>query len=123
VLAIQPLLDIFFDPKAVSIELAINDSKGQPLVQHEVVIRPTLMNLQNNQLAVQRTDAKGHVKVQLRTGEYTAVALNGETLSEARFEITTTRGQCPRSAPTCIFASPRPSHPMKPVVLQLLPPT
>jgi hypothetical protein len=115
-----PIIDTVGDPNAVLIELVINDSNGRPLAQHDVVIRPTLMTLQNNQISVQRTDAKGGVKIHLRIGEYTAAALNGETPTESRFEITTTKGQCSARTPTCIVAPPRSSHRLKPVALQLL---
>jgi hypothetical protein len=115
-----PIIDKVGDPRAVSIELAINDSNGEPLAQHDIVIRPTLMTLQNNQLYVQRTDAKGHMNIRLRKGEYTAAALNGETPTEARFEIATTKAQCSGSTRTCILASPRSSHRLRPVALQLL---
>lgn len=120
VLAIQPLIDIVGDPKAISIDLAINDSKGQPLTQHDVVIRPTLLTLEeSNRLFLQSTGPKGHVSVRLRAGTYTVATLNRDTVSEAQFEITTAKERCSGSTVTCIVASRRSSGRMKPISLQL----
>jgi hypothetical protein len=116
---LRPLIDVVGDPKAVSVELLINDSKGQPLTQHVVVIRPTVVTLENNRISVQNTSSTGHVNVQLRKGDYTVGALNGDILSEARFEIATAKEQCSSGTATCIVASPQSSRRMKPVSLQL----
>ena len=119
VMQLRPLIDTVGDPKAVSVELVINDSKGEPLAQHNVVIRPTLMTLENNRLSVQNTGSAGHVNIQLRAGDYTVGALNGDIALEARFEITTTKEQCSSGTATCIVASPQSSRRMKPISLQL----
>lgn len=120
VLAIQPLIDIVGDPKAVSIDLAINDSKGQPLTRHDVVIRPTLLTLEeSNRLSVQGTGPTGHVNVRLRAGAYTVATLDKDSVSEAQFEISTAKGRCSSSTVTCIVASPRSSGRMKAISLEL----
>ena len=119
VLAIQPLLNIVGDPKAVSIEIAINDARGQPWVQHEVVIRPTVMTLENNRLSVQNTGPTGRVNVQLRAGNYTVATLTGDTISEAQFEIVTAKEQCSSGTATCRVVSPRASVRVKPISLRL----
>jgi hypothetical protein len=116
---LRPLIDTAGDPKAVFIELVINNSKGEPLVRQNVVIRPTLMTLENNQLSVQRTDAAGHVNAQLRAGHYTVGVLNGNSALEVRFEIAATREECSGGESTCIVASPQSSRRIKPVSLQL----
>jgi hypothetical protein len=119
VMQLHPLIDTVGDSKAVSMELVINDSTGEPLTQHEVVIRPTVLTLENNRLSVQNTGPTGHVNVQLRAGDYTVATLNKDTASEARFEIMTAKEQCSSGTVTCIVASPRSSGRMKPISLQL----
>ncbi|HUY80765.1 MAG TPA: hypothetical protein VMU92_03495 [Acidobacteriaceae bacterium] len=119
VMQLRPLIDTVGDPKAVSIELVINDSKGEPLAQKNVVIRPTVMTLENNRVSVQKTDSTGHVNVQLRAGDYTVGVLNGGTASEVRFEIAPTKKLCSSGRTTCIVATPQSPHHMKPVSLQL----
>jgi hypothetical protein len=119
VMQVNPLIDTAGDPKAVSIELVIKDSKGEPLAQHNVVIRPTVMTLENNRLSVQVTGSTGRVNVQLRTGDYTVGALNADTVLDARFEITTAKERCSSGTATCIVASPQSSRRMKPISLQL----
>lgn len=119
VMQLRPLIDTVADPKAVSIELVINDSKNEPLIQQNVVIRPTVMTLENNRLSVQRTDLVGHVNAQLRAGNYTVGVLNGDNALEVRFEITTAKEQCSVRTATCIVASPQSSFRMKPVSLRL----
>ena len=120
VMQLRPLIDTVGDPKAVSIDLLINNPKGEPLAQQNVAIRPTLMTLENHQFFVQKTDVKGHVKVQLRTGQYTVASLNGGAPSEAQFEIMRAKRECSGGAVACIVASPRSSHHTKPVSLHLL---
>jgi hypothetical protein len=119
VMQLCPLIDTVGDPKAVSIELVIHNSKGNPLAQQNVVIRPLLITVENNRLSVQRTDATGRVTVQLRAGNYTVGVLDGDRASEVRFEITTAKEQCSDGAAACIVASPQSSRHMKPVSLQL----
>ena len=119
VMQLRPLIDTVGDPKAVSIELVIHDSKGEPLAQHTLVIRPTVMTLENNRLSVQRTDSSGHVKAQLRAGDYTVGVLNGGAISDIQFEITTAKKQCSKGATTCIVASLQSSRHTKPVSLHL----
>jgi hypothetical protein len=119
VMQLRPLIDTVGDPKAVSIELVISDSKGESLAQHTVVIRPTVMTLENNRLSIQKTDSAGHLKAQLRTGDYTVGVLTGDAISDVRFEITAEKEQCSGGTVTCIVASPQSSRHMKPVSLQL----
>jgi len=119
VIQLRPLIDTVGDPKAVSIELVIKDSKGEPLAQHNVLIRPTVMTLESNLLSIHNTGSTGHVNVQLRAGNYTVGVLNGDTVSEARFEITTAKEQCSSGTATCIVASPQSSRRMNPISLQL----
>ena len=119
VLRLRPLIDMVGDPKAVSVDLLIKDSKGQPLTQQSVVIRPTVVTLENNRISVQNTGPAGHVNVQLRSGDYTVGVLNGNSVSEARFKIATAKEQCSNGTATCIVASPQSSHRMKPISLQL----
>jgi len=118
VMQLGPLIDTVGDPKAVSIELVINNSKGEPLAQKNVVIRPTVMTLENNRVSVQETDSTGHVNAQLRAGDYAVGVLNGDTASEVRFEIAPAKEQCSSGTTTCIVASPQSRRP-KPVSLQL----
>lgn len=112
VMSALPVVDYFFDPKAMRIELTIKDSKGEPLATHAVVIRPTLMvfvpSSRDNVLALQKTDSNGHVQVGLRAGDYTVAALDGDTRSEARFEVAATKAQCSKEIGTCIVASHSP---------------
>jgi hypothetical protein len=119
VLHLRPVIDRFFDPQAVSIKLAIRDSKSDPLTQHDVAVRPTLTTLEDNRFAVQRTDAKGHLNVQLRTGEYTVAALNGETATEARFEIVNSGKKCSGGTVACIVWSSQSSRHNETAKLQL----
>ncbi|MGO9637243.1 MAG: hypothetical protein ACLPSO_04780 [Terracidiphilus sp.] len=119
VMQLRPLIDTVGDPKAVSIELLINDSKGDPLAQQNVVIRPTMMTQENNRVSVQKTDSTGHVNAQLRAGGYVVGVLNGNTASEVGFEIAPVKGQCSSGTATCIVATPQSSRHMKPVSLQL----
>jgi hypothetical protein len=104
VMQLRPLIDTVGDPKAVSIDLVIHDSKGEPLGRQNVVIRPAVMTLENNRLSVQRTDAAGRVTVQLRAGKYAVGVLNGDSASEVRFEIARAKEQCSDGAATCIVA-------------------
>jgi hypothetical protein len=122
VMQLRPLIDTVGDPKAASIEFVINSSKGEPLAQQNVVIRPTVMTLENNQVSVQKTDSTGHVNVQLRAGGYVVGVLNGDTASEVGFEIAPAKERCSGGTATCIVATPQSSRHMKPVSLQL-PPT
>lgn len=122
VMQIRPLIETVGDPKAVSIELVINDSKGEPLVQQSVVIRPTVVTLENNWVSVQKTDSTGHVNARLRAGDYAVGVLNGDTASDIRFEIAPAKKLCSSGEATCIVATPRSSQHMKPVNLQLPPP-
>jgi hypothetical protein len=119
VMRLRPLIDTVGDPKAVSVELVINDSKGEPLAQQNVVIRPTVMTLENNRVSVQKTDSTGHVNAQLRAGGYVVGVLNGNTASEVGFEIAPVKEQCSSDTATCIVAAPQSSRHMKPVSLQL----
>lgn len=119
VMQLRPLIDTVGDPKAVSIELVIKDSKDEPLAQKNVVIRPTVMTLENNRTSVQRTDSTGHVNVQLRAGDYAVGVLNGDTASDVGFEIVPVKEQCSSGTATCIVATPQSSRHMKPVSLQL----
>jgi len=119
VMQLRPLIDTVGDPKAVSIELVIHDSKGDPLTQQNVVIRPLVMTLENNRVSVERTDATGRVAVQLRAGGYAVGTLSGGSASEVRFEIMTAKEHCSGGAVTCIPASPQSSHQLKPISLQL----
>lgn len=119
VMQLRPLIDTVGDPKAVSIELGIYDSKGEPLTWHDVVIRPTMLTLENNRLSIQSTGPNGHVNVELRAGDYTVAALNGDAVSQARFEIVTAKEQCPSGKVTCILASPQAPRHTKAVSLQL----
>ena len=119
VMQLRPLIDTVGDPKAVSLELLINDSKGEPLAQRTVVIRPTILTLENNRLSVQSTGSTGHVNVQLRKGDYTVGVLDGDTVSEARFEIATAKEQCTSGTATCIVSSPQSSLRPKLISLQL----
>jgi hypothetical protein len=115
-----PLIEKVGDPKAMSIELVIHDSKGEPFAQQNVVIRPRIITMENNNLlSVQRTDATGLVAAKLLAGNYIVGALNGNSASEARFEITTAKEECSERAGTCIVASPRYLSHIKPVSLQL----
>jgi hypothetical protein len=119
VMQLRPLIDTVGDPKAVSVELVIHDSKGGLLAQQNVVIRPTVMTLENNRVSVQKTDSTGHVNAQLRAGNYAVGVLNGDTASEVGFEIAPAKEQCSSGTTTCIVASPQSSRHMKPVSLQL----
>ena len=76
------------------------------MAQHDVVIRPTVLTLENNRLSVQDTGSTGHVNVRLPAGAYTVATLNGDTVSEARFEIMTAKEQCSGGTVTCIVAFP-----------------
>ena len=120
VMQLRPLIDTVGDPKATSVELVIHDSRGEPLSQKNVVVRPLVMGIENNeQLSVQRTDGTGRLAVQLRPGKYAVGTLNGGSASEARFELATAKEQCSVGAATCIVASPQSSRHPKPVSLQL----
>ena len=119
VLAIQPLLDIVRDPKAVSMELVVHDSKGDPLAQQDVVIRPAVMTLEDNRVLVQRTDATGRLTVHLRASQYVVATVSGDAASEARFEIVTSKERCSDGAVTCVVALPQSPHRPKPLDLQL----
>ncbi len=119
VMQLRPVVDTVGDPKAVSLELVMSDSKGELLAQQNVVIRPTVVTLENNRLSVQRTDSGGHLKTQLRAGDYTIGVLTGDVTSDVRFEITTEKEQCSGSTVTCIVASPQSARHLKPVRLQL----
>jgi hypothetical protein len=119
VLAIRPLIDIVGDPRASPINIAINNSKGQPLVEHDVVIRPTVMTLENNRISIQKTGSDGRVILLLRAGDYTVGAMNGDVIAETRFEVVASKDRCPSATVTCIVASPQSSRRMKPISLQL----
>ena len=115
---LRPLIEVVGDPNAVSIELVINDPKGQQLVKQSVVIRPTVLTLENNRLSVQETDSKGWVNVHLRAGDYTVGALDDNTVWEGRFVIANTKEQC-SSIASCIVTSPAASRRLKPIRLRL----
>jgi hypothetical protein len=120
VMQLRPLIDTVGDPKATSIELVIHDARGEPLSQKNVVVRPLVMGVENNeQLSVQRTDGRGRLAVQLRPGKYAVATLNGGSASEARFQLATAKEQCSVEAATCIVAWPQSSHHLKPVSLQV----
>lgn len=119
VMQLRPLIDTVGDPKAVSIELVINNSKDEPLAQQNVVIRPTVVTLEDNRVSVQKTDSTGHVNAQLRAGDYAVGVLTGDTASEVRFEIAPAKGQCSSETANCIVATPQSSRHMKPVSLRL----
>jgi hypothetical protein len=119
VMQLRPLIDTVGDPKAVTIELVINNSTGEPLAQQNVVIRPAVMTLENNRVSVQKTDSGGHVDAQLRAGDYIVGVLNGNSASEVRFEIRAAKEQCSDRTATCIVATPQSPRHMKPVSLQL----
>lgn len=119
VMQLRPLIDTVGDPKAVSIELMINNSKGEALAQQNVVIRPAVMTLENDRVSVQKTDSAGHLDAQLRAGDYVVGVLNGNSASEVRFEIRAAKEQCSDETATCIVTTPQSSRHMKPVSLQL----
>ncbi len=119
VMQLRPLIDTVGDPKAVSLELVIRDSKGEPVAQQVVVIRPNIVTFEKDQLSMQKTDAAGRISVQLRAGEYAVGILSGGVASEARFEIATAKKACVEGAGTCIVASPQSTHHPKAVDIQL----
>jgi hypothetical protein len=119
VMQLRPQIDTVGDPKAVSVELVIRDSKGEPVAQENVVVRPNIVTLEKDQLSIQKTDAAGRVTVQLRAGEYAVGMMRGGAASEARFEIATAKEGCVDGAGICIVASPQPTRHLKAVDIQL----
>jgi hypothetical protein len=119
VMQLRPLIDTVSDPKAVSVELVIRNSKGEAVVQQDVVVRPTLVTLEKNQLSIQKTDAAGRVTVPLRSGEYVVGMLSGGVASEARLAVATAKEGCVGGAVTCVIASPQSTRHLKAVDIQL----
>lgn len=119
VMQLRPLIDTVGDPKAVSVELVIRDSKGEPVAQQDVVVRPTLVTLEMNQLSIQKTDAAGRLTVHLRAGEYAFGMLSGGIASEARLAVATVKEGCVGGAVTCVVASPQSTRYLKAVDIQL----
>lgn len=117
VMQTRPLIDTVGDPKAVSLELVIHGTNGEPIRQQHVAIRPLVVNMENNRVSILKTDQTGRLSIQLSAGDYVVAVLNEGGPSEARLKVATSKEQCSIGTSTCIVALPSSRYP-KPVALQ-----
>jgi len=118
VMQTRPLIDTVGDPKAASLELVIHGTNGEPILRHDVAIRPLVMAMGNNRISILKTDQTGRLSIQLSAGDYVVAVLNEGGPSEARLKVATSKEQCSIGTAACIVAPPS-SRYTKPVTLQL----